>query len=167
MVTIVEEGSEHCAAVAALNRVAFGEEYEAGLVERLRRDGVVVLSLVAVERGEVVGHILFSDLTVEVDARPIAAVSLASMAVRPDRQRQGIGSALIAEGLSILRKNRQSVVLVLGPVRYYSRFGFSSELARKLVSPFQGERFMALELEPGALAGHVGSVRYPAAFGVG
>ena len=167
MIMIVEEGPQHRAAIAALNRAAFGEDYEARLIDHLRDDGAVVLSLVAIERGEVVGRILFSDLSVEMDRCPIAAVSLASMAVRPDRQRQGIGSALIAEGLSILREDKQSAVLVLGPVRYYSRFGFSSELARKLVSPFQGDRFMALELEPGALAGHAGCVRYPAAFGVG
>lgn len=167
MIMIVEEGPHHRAAIAALNRAAFGEDYEARLIDHLRDDGAVVLSLVAIERGEVVGHILFSDLSVEMDHCPIAAVSLASMAVRPDRQRQGIGSALIAEGLSTLREAKQSAVLVLGPVRYYSRFGFSSELARKLVSPFQGDRFMALELEPGALAGRAGSVRYPAAFGVG
>ena len=57
-------------------------------------------------------------------------------------------------------------MVVLGHVRYYPRFGFSAELARKLASPFPGEAFMALELVPGALAGRAGSVRYPAAFGI-
>jgi len=88
------------------------------------------------------------------------------MAVRPDRQGRGIGTRLVAEGLPILRERGRTAVIVLGHVRYYPRFGFSAELARKLVSPFPGEAFMALELVPGALSGHVGSVRYPAAFGI-
>jgi putative acetyltransferase len=56
------------------------------------------------------------------------------------------------------------VVLVLGHVGYYPRFGSSAELARKLKAPFHGESFMALELVPDALAGQAGSVLYPAAF---
>jgi hypothetical protein len=75
MITIVEEHSEHRAAVMALHRAAFGGDYEADLIAGLDGDGLVVASLVALERGEVVGHILFSDLPVEVEGRPIGAVS--------------------------------------------------------------------------------------------
>ena len=158
MITIAEEGPEHHAAVAALHRAAFGGPYEADLV---------AASLVALEDGGVViGHVLFSDLPVEVDGAPVRAVSLAPMAVRPDRQGRGIGTWLVAEGLPTLRERGRTAVVVLGHVRYYPRFGFSAELARKLASPFPGEAFMALELVPGALAGRAGSVRYPAAFGI-
>jgi putative acetyltransferase len=167
MIAIAEEGPEHHAAVAALHRAAFGGPYEADLVERLRRDDLVAASLVALEDGGVViGHVLFSDLPVEVDGAPVRAVSLAPMAVRLDRQGRGIGTRLVAEGLPILRERGRTAVVVLGHVRYYPRFGFSAELARKLASPFPGEAFMALELVPGALAGRAGSVRYPAAFGI-
>jgi putative acetyltransferase len=167
MIVIVEERSEHRAAIAALSRAAFAGDYEAELIEDLRRDGAVVASLVALEAGAVVGHILFSDLSIEIDGRAISAASLATMAVRPDHQRQGIGSRLVSEGLSVVRQRRRSAVIVVGHVAYYPRFGFSAELARKLESPFRGDRFMALELVPGALAGRAGSVRYPAAFGAG
>ena len=167
MIAIAEEGPEHHAAVAALHRAAFGGPYEADLVERLRRDDLVAASLVALEDGGVViGHVLFSDLPVEVDGAPVRAVSLAPMTVRLDRQGCGIGTRLVAEGLPILRERGRTAVVVLGHVRYYPRFGFSAELARKLASPFPGEAFMALELVPGALAGRAGSVRYPAAFGI-
>jgi putative acetyltransferase len=93
-------------------------------------------------------------------------VSLVPLAVRPDRQGRGIGSRLVAAGLALLRERGWAAVVVLGHARYYPRFGFSAELARKLASPFPGEAFMALELVPGALAGGAGSVGYPAAFGV-
>ena len=167
MIAIAEEGPEHHAAVAAVRRVAFGGPYEADLAEWLRCDGLVAASLVALEDGGVVGHVLFSDLPVEVDGAPVRAVSLAPMAVRPDRQGRGIGTRLVAEGLPILRERGRTAVVVLGHVRYYPRFGFSAELARKLASPFPGRpSFMALELVPGALAGRAGSVRYPAAFGI-
>lgn len=162
---IVAEAPAHAAAVAALNRAAFGGDDEAALVERLHHDGLVVVSLVAVEGGDVVGHILFSDLAVEMDGRPVAAVALAPLAVRPDRQRRGIGGQLIREGLRRIRDKGRTAVIVLGHPDYYRRFGFSGTLASRLRAPFAGPAFMALDLVPGALAGRTGSVRYPAAFG--
>ena len=164
-IRIIAEQPEHAAAVAALNRAAFGGDFEAKLVARLHLDCLVAVSLVAVE-GSVVGHILFSELAVEVDGRSVAAMALAPMAVRPDRQRQGVGTALVHEGLARVRTAGREAVIVLGHPQYYPRFGFSAAMARKLRSPFPGEAFMALELVPGALAGASGSVRYPAAFGI-
>lgn len=167
MIRIADEGPGHAAAVATLNRAAFAGDEEADLVQRLHRDGVVVAALVALEGAAVVGHILFSDLAVEIDGRPVAAVALAPIAVRPDRQRQGVGTRLITEGLTRARQHGRAAVIVLGHPDYYRRFGFSAALAAKLASPFPGDAFMALELMPGALAGHSGSVRYPPAFRVG
>jgi len=112
----------------------------------------------------VVGHILFSDLAVQIDGRPISAASLAPLAVRPDFRGRRIGTRLIINGLRILRHQRKAAVIVLGDPGYYGRFGFSAELARKLAGPLKSEGFMALELVGGALDGLVGSVRYPAAF---
>lgn len=89
------------------------------------------------------------------------------MAVRPDRQRRGIGSRLIRDGLAMCRGRGHRVVVVLGHADYYPRFGFSPALAERLRSPFPGPHFMALELVPGALDGVVGEVRYPPPFGVG
>lgn len=153
-------------AIAALNCLAFGGDDEARIVERLHQEGRVALSLVAIDKTDIVGHILFSDLAVEVDGRPVLAVALAPMAVHPERQRQGIGSRLIRSGLALLRQRGRKAVIVLGHEGYYPRFGFSAPLAAKLQAPFPGKHFMAMELESGALNGQQGNVRYPAAFGI-
>ena len=166
MIVIAEEEPAHRPAIAALHRAAFDGDDEALLVERLHRDGLVVASLVALAGTDVVGHILFSELGVEVDGRQVKAAALAPVAVRPDRQRQGVGTRLITAGLSALRDRQWSAVVVLGHASYYPRFGFSSMLATRLSAPFRGESFMALELVPGALNGDAGSVRYPPAFGM-
>jgi len=166
LITIVEEKPEYAGAIARLNRAAFDGAFEAELVIRLHRDGLVVASLVALDDADLVGHILFSDLTVEVDGRPVKAVALAPMAVQAEQQRQGVGGRLIQEGCALVRQRGRGAVIVLGHPAYYPRFGFSAALAAKLRSPFTGEAFMALELEPGALAGRAGSVHYPPAFGI-
>jgi putative acetyltransferase len=153
-------------AIAALNRAAFGGEDEVGIVERLRRDGLVAVEMVAEQGGLIVGHILLSWLPTMMDGRVVKALALAPMAVRPGLQKQGIGGRLIAAALREARDAGAEAVIVLGHPDYYPRFGFSAALARNLASPFSGEAFMALELVPGALVGERGSVSYPAAFGL-
>jgi putative acetyltransferase len=167
MIDIVDEIPVHHASISSLHRAAFGGACEAMLVDRLRLDELVVASLVALDDDELVGHILFSALKVDVDGRAVRAVALAPMAVQPARQKQGIGARLIAKGLAVVRERHCEAVIVLGHKGYYPRFGFSSLLGRKLASPFQSEAFMALELVPGALRGDAGKVTYPPAFGVG
>jgi len=105
-------------------------------------------------------------MLIETCSTSVKAVALAPLAVIPERQRQGIGGRLIREGLDWLRERDERIVLVLGHPRYYPRFGFSSDLAGSLGSPFPKEAFMALELKPGALEGTRGNVRYPEAFGL-
>jgi len=166
MALIREEIPDDYAAVRELNRTAFEGEAEGQLVDRLREDGAVVVSLVAVEGCEIVGHILFSDLVVETDQAVLHAVSLAPMAVAPKFQRRGIGSALMRHGLAVCRERGRSVVVVLGHPEYYPRFGFSTELAKNLRGPYSGDAWMALELIPDALDGVQGTVRYPKAFDV-
>jgi putative acetyltransferase len=161
---IGEEAPGDIEAIAALNRAAFGGEEEVEIIARLRRDGLVALSLVERDAGVIVGHILFSDLDVTVDGRAIRSIALAPMAVESTRQRRGIGSRLVRHGLNTLKDRGYEAVIVLGHPEYYPRFGFSAALAAKLAAPFSGEAFMALELEPGALAGASGAVRYPRAF---
>lgn len=150
--------------IGELHRLVFGGEVESDLVDRLRRERLVELSLVAIIGGQIVGHILFSDLQVEIDGRSVKALALAPMAVVPMRQRQGIGSRLIAESLARLERGDYEALIVLGHETYYPRFGFSAELARKLASPFKGNAFMAMELKPDGLKGEQGTVTYPAAF---
>lgn len=166
LMQIAIEQPQHYAQVFEVTRAAFAGDDEAHLVERLRADGLVRLSLVAVEDGEVVGHVLFTDLAVTVDARAVRALCLAPVSVRPDYQNSGVGSMLIREGLRQSAQAGFEAVVVLGHPAYYPRFGFSAKLAEKLVAPFAGEAFMAIELLDGALQGEAGTVVYPEAFGI-
>jgi putative acetyltransferase len=164
---IREETEEDLLAISALNRRAFGGDYEVQLIDKLRAAHLVVASLVALDGNEVIGHLLFSSLAVEINGKGVNAVALAPMAVSPERQRQGVGSRLVIEGLALLKKKQVEAVIVLGHTTYYPRFGFSPQLTQKLVSPFRGRaEFMALELVVGAISGREGSVKYPTAFGL-
>ncbi|MEX0717459.1 MAG: N-acetyltransferase [Planctomycetaceae bacterium] len=152
--------------IRQVERLAFGQDVEAILVDELRAGGFVRLSLVAEVDGEIVGHVLFSDLPIVTDAGTVQSLALAPMAVLPRWQRRGIGSELVRRGLDRCRELGYRSVIVLGHPEFYPRFGFSAESARPLESPFSGEAWMALELSPGALAGVAGQVRYPPPFGI-
>ncbi len=147
-----------------VNRVAFGQDAEARLVDALRDGGFVGVSLVAEAAGRVVGHILFSDLPIFAGPGTIPALALAPLAVLPAFQNQGIGSALVHRGLKACRQQGQTIVIVLGHPHFYQRFGFRSDLAKRLESPYAGEAFLAIELVPGALEGVTGWVQYPPPF---
>src|SRR5205807_7027312 len=97
----------------------------------------------------------------------VPTLALAPMAVIPLRQRQGVGTSLVREGLRKCAEAGHRIVVVLGHPDYYPRFGFSARLAERLMAPFSGAAFMALELMPGALAEVAGEVRYAPPFGLG
>jgi len=164
-VLIRREHADDEGAVRVVNEAAFGRSAEADLVDRLRCDGAVLASFVAEQQRLVVGHILFSRTVIEA-AEPMLSVALAPMAVLPAHQHRGIGGRLVGVGLDWLRTHGERSVLVLGHRRYYPRFGFSSDRARMLSTPFPADAFMALELVPDALDGVRGAVRYPVAFGL-
>ena len=153
-----------------MNALAFGREVESRLVEALRESPEFIpeLSRVAVEAGQVVGHILFSPMVIETKDGAVPALALATLAVRPESQNQGIGSELVLDGLERCRSLGHRIVVVIGHPAYYPRFGFSPARARGLEVPFPvpDEAFLALELVPGALDGVAGIVRHPAPFGV-
>jgi putative acetyltransferase len=165
-VAVREETANDLEAIRDVNRQAFGQVDEARLVDALRDGGYARLSLVADEGGRVVGHVLFSDLPIVMQTGTLHALALAPVAVLPIRQRQGIGSRLVREGLRACAEAGHRVVIVLGHANYYPRFGFSARLAEPLKSPFSGPTFMALELVEGALADVTGVVRYPPPFGL-
>jgi putative acetyltransferase len=159
-VAVRPERPEDRPALHRLNTAAFGRRAEADLVDAVRLAGAATLSLVAELRGEVVGHLLLSPVTVE--GRPgLDAVGLGPMAVRPELQGKGIGSLLVREGLAEMRHRQVAGVVVLGHPDYYPRFGFApaSRLGLRCEYDCPGEAFMALELSPGAFAGG-GLVRY-------
>lgn len=153
-------------AVFKVNHRAFPTSAEAELVDALRHGGFVRVSLVAEINGQIVGHILFSDLPIITFQGTVSALSLAPMAVVPEYQRQGIGSELVRRGLEACKEQGHRIVVVLGEPQLYRRFGFSSDLAKPLESPFSGESIMAIELVPEALSGISGRVEYPPPFGV-
>ena len=155
---------------AAIRQVvidAFGGREEADLVETLRASDAWMpgLSLVAIDDGRLVGHVLFT--RAHVSGAPV--VALAPVAVAPDRQRQGIGDALIRAGLEVARAAGERIAIVLGHPSYYPRFGFVPAIPLGLTCVFatagHEDSFMAMGLQPGALAGVAGRVDYAPAFG--
>lgn len=148
------------AAVHTLNCAAFGRDAEARLVDALRDEGAIVLSLVAEEDGCVIGHVLYSRLTLEPDRRGISA--LAPVAVVPERQKQGLAARLIEEAHARLAAQGEKLVLVVGDPSYYRRFGFSVDAAKAFRTPYDGPYLMALALS--ADAPQSGTVAYPAPF---
>jgi len=160
------ERPEDCAAIRLVNEEAFCRPDEADLVDRLRAQGAALASFVAEAEGLIVGHILFSRMSIETTDQSVPAVALAPLAIMTKFQRQGIGTMLTAHGLDWLRTQKEQMVFVLGPPEYYPRFGFSTDRARFIESPFNPNSFMALELKPHALEGIRGRVLYPAAFGL-
>jgi len=123
---------------------AFGQAGEATLVDRLIADGDVVLELVAEKDGRIVGHILFSRLTVLENGRNFSAVALAPLAVDPDLHSEGIGSALVREAHERLKLSGEKLSVVLGDPAYYGRFGYGRSGAEKFESDYQCEALQAL-----------------------
>jgi putative acetyltransferase len=124
MIYIRLETPRDISRVHDINEKAFGQSLEADLVDRLRRSCPDALSLVAEEDGLILGHIMFTPVVINDRERKIRGMGLAPMAVQPVRQRQGIGSKLVVEGLEILRDRGCPYVIVLGHPEYYPKFGF-------------------------------------------
>lgn len=166
MVNIRSETPEDIAYIHHINKEAFGDTGEAELVDKLRNRGVLTLSLVATDGGKVVGHILFSPVTVAADSSGFEAISLAPMAVLPDYQRKGIGSQLVRAGLEECRRLGHEIVVVLGHSDYYPRFGFIPANAKGIDCEFEvpDDAWMVLELWEGALAGRSGIVKFQPEF---
>lgn len=168
MIIIRPETLEDYTVISEVNKLAFGQENEARLVENIRQAANFnpKLSLVAVKDEKVVGHILFSPITIQYPKGNIPALALAPVAVRPEFQNQSVGSQLVKRGLEECQRLGHKIVIVIGHPTYYTRFGFSSATAKGLEAPFPvpDEAFMILELIPGTLAGISGMVKYPPVF---
>lgn len=151
---------EDAPAIAALNTRAFGGPDEARIVRQLARDGDGILSLVALDGSDLVGHIQF--FRILVDRADIAA-GLGPMSVPPERQGTGIGTLLIEHGVRHVKAQGRRILFVLGHEDYYPRFGFRAEVAAPFTAPWSGPAFMALPLS--ANTPTRGALAYPAAFG--
>jgi len=166
MLTIRRETPEDIDSIRYVNEQAFSQKEEAKLIDKLRNRGVVTLSLVAVQAGQIVGHILFSPVTVESEYSSFEAISLAPMAVLLAYQRKGIGSQLVLDGLEECRCLGHEIVVVLGHPDYYPRFGFVLAKPKGIDCEFvvPDEAWMLLELKEGALAGRRGTVKFQPEF---
>jgi putative acetyltransferase len=146
---LIEIRHEQPGDVAAIRDVtvsAFGQAEEADIVDALRANGAVSLSLVATIGGRVVGHILYSPVSVG----DIAGAGLGPIAVAPEHQRHGIGSQLIETGNQKLREAGCPFIVVLGHPGYYPRFGFKRASIYGLSCEWEvpDDAFMALILNP-------------------
>ena len=150
-------------AIRAVHVAAFPTAMEADLVERLEREGDVVLSLVAVEEDEVVGHVLLSRMAAEADGREVRAVGLAPVAVLPQRQTQGIGSALVRAAVEQMDQHGEQFVFLVGEPEFYGRFGFAAATAAPFASPYAGPYLQALALN-GAKPPSAGRAEHAPAF---
>lgn len=154
------ERPQDAAAIRRLHQAAFGGDAEARLVERLRAAGRARISVVAESDAALVGHALFSP--VSVDGAPQACgLALAPVAVHPHYQRRGVGTQLVFAGLNACRADGAGFVVVLGDPAWYRRFGFVPAARHGLEGELGGgEAFQVLELAPGALPPRGGLVRY-------
>lgn len=153
------------AAVHAVNVAAFETSSEADLVDALREQAEPVVSLVAEDNGVIVGHIMFSP--VSLSGHPgLKMMGLAPVAVSPEHQRKSIGSALVRMGLEQCKQLGFVAVVVLGHPEFYPRFGFSPSTRFGIDSEYEvpDEVFMTKELQPAALDGKTGTVKYHAVF---
>ena len=152
------ETSDDIAAIRMVQEVAFGQPAEAQLVDDLRAAGDCVFSLVAVDGGIVVGHIMFSRMKA-----PFPALALAPVAVLPEYRRTGLASRMIQQGIARSEAAGWRGIFVLGDGAFYRRFGFDAAKAAGFISPYAGPHLMALPLG-GELPIATGIIQHAPAF---
>lgn len=148
--------------IDTVHRLAFPGDEEARLVALLISRGKDRVSLLAEEAGRIIGHLLFSPATIEWPQGPaIEGLGLAPLAVIPERQRQGVGSALMRAGMRACRELDMPFVVLIGHPEFYPRFGFSPAGNYGLTCDFgSGAAFQIVHLIKSSLTPDVGTVRY-------
>jgi putative acetyltransferase len=154
--------------VAAARQVqadAFPTEVEANLLDELREDEgwLPDLSLVAEFDDEVVGHVVCTRGTIGADHRP--ALGLGPIAVRPDQQGKGLGSALVHAVVAVAESHGETLVALLGSTDFYGRLGFvpATDHGIQAPDPSWGDHFQVRVLDPSAVV--AGPFEYAAPFG--
>ena len=154
-----DEAAIHGVVAAAFDGHPHSDGSEPGIVDALRADGDLAISLVAEEGGAIVGHVAFSPVSVSDGCQ--GWFGLGPAAVDPARQGEGIGTALIERGLDLLRDRGAAGCVVLGDPAYYARFGFAHDPALTYPGP-PPEYFQRLVI---GNSGAQGVVAYARAFG--
>jgi len=163
MITIRGEQAADIPAIHAVHCAAFPTDAEARLVDLLRANGHATVSLVAELDGQIVGHILFSPITIANQAAN--GLGLAPVAVLPACQRRGIGGQLVRAGLDACYQRGVGFVVLLGHTDYYPRFGFQPAGPLGLGNEYgAGDAFQVIELRPAEIPSGGGLVRYGTEF---
>lgn len=159
MIEIREERPDDVAAIRDLNRRAFGQDQEGNIVDALRSNGAALLSLVATLDGRLVGHIMYSPLSV---GGAVTGAALGPMAVLPEHQRQGVGGRLVEAGNRKLTDTGCPFIIVVGHATYYPRFGFRPASAHGITCEWEvpDDVFMLLILDQGKMVGVSGLAKY-------
>jgi putative acetyltransferase len=157
LIEIRKERANDVAAVRDLNRRAFGQDQESNIVDALRANAATLLSLVATVHDRVVGHIMYSPLSIGGN---VTGAALGPMAVLPERQ--GIGSKLIEAGNRKLKNAGYPFIIVVGHADYYPRFGFrpASEHGITCEWDVPDDVFMLLVLNQAKMEGVSGLATY-------
>jgi putative acetyltransferase len=163
-VEIRAEQTDDVAGIRDVNRRAFGQDDEGRIVDALRVNGAAALSLVAIDDGAIVGHIMFSPLSVG----SMVGVGLGPMAVAPGHQRQGIGSRLVEAGIERLRRAACPFIIVIGHPSFYPRFGFQPAAIYGVTCEWDvpAEAFMVNILDAKVSGSLRGQARYRAEFSI-
>jgi putative acetyltransferase len=146
-------------AIREVNDLAFGQPLEGQIVDALRSDNAILLSLVAIVENQIIGHIVYSPLSID---DKIVGAGLGPMAVVPNHQRRGIGSQLIAAGNQKLKDTGCPFIVVLGHADYYPRFGFTPASTRGITCQWDvpDDVFMLLILDESKMHGVSGLAKY-------
>lgn len=158
-IEIREERPGDETAIRVVNDQAFGQELEGQIVDALRANGAVKLSLVATRDDQIIGHIMYSPA--KIGGR-IEGAALGPMAVLPGVQGQGIGSRLIESGNGLLKESGCPFIIVLGHAGFYPRFGFRPASTRGISCEWEvpDEAFMILALDESCLDDVAGRASY-------
>ena len=154
-------------AIKEIHDKAFGHDVESALIERLRKSKGYnkEFSIVAEEEGKVIGHILFTDVTINTPLSSVPATILAPLAVLKEYRGLGAGSALVKEGIKRTKEAGHTLMLVNGH-RFYERFGFTTAHDKGIFrpNPHPSAVVRMLEMEAGAASGVMGVIKYPIEF---
>jgi putative acetyltransferase len=158
LIEIREEHPGDVTAIRDVNKRAFRQEHEGNIVEALRSNRAALLSLVATLDGRVVGHIMYSPLSVG----EVTGAGLGPMAVLPEHQRQGIGSKLVTVGNRKLKDTGCSFIVVVGHPAFYPRFGFRPARLYGVSCEWEvsDDVFMLLVLDQTKMQGASGLAKY-------